>query len=145
MSLKKEIIAKVQENYNDLNLINDIIIELCQEPKNYHFEVVDFLTKTLKKEDLRKININLIYLLGELGKIKPLEDKYIKYLLDTFYISDRWIRQEILKSLEKNINAVKSNKNFFKVISDSLKEEYEPNNITALKIILQLDRFPPSL
>ena len=80
MNLKEKIIAKVQKNYSDLNFINGIIIELSKEPKVFQFEIVDFLTKTLKKEDLRKININLIYLLGELGKIKPLEEKYVKYL-----------------------------------------------------------------
>lgn len=145
MNLKEKVIAKVKKNYNDLNFINDIIIELSQEPKIFHFEIVDFLTKILTKEDLRKININLVYLLGELGKIKPLEYKYIKYLLDTFYISDRWIRQEILKALKKNLNMVKSDKNFIKVTSDALKEEYEPNNITALDVILQLERVPSSL
>lgn len=145
MNLKEEIIAKIQKKYSDLNFINDIIIELSQEPKTFHFEIVDFLTKILKEEDLRKININLIYLIGELGKIKPLEEKYVKYLLDTFYISDRWIRQEILKSLEKNINVVKSHETFMKVISDALKEDYEPNNTTALKVIFQLDKIPPPL
>ena len=145
MNLKEKIIAKVQKNYSDLNFINGIILELSKEPKVFQFEIVDFLTKTLKKEDLRKININLIYLLGELGKIKPLEEKYVKYLLDSFYISDRWIRQEILKSLEKNIKVVKSHETFIKVISDALKEDYEPNNITALKVVLQLDKVPPPL
>ena len=139
------IITKIRESNFNLNLINDIVIELSQNPKLIHFKVIDYLLDTLNDEDLAKININIIYLLGELGKITILEQKYIQYLYETFYISDRWIRSEILKVIEKNIDIVKSNTTFIQVISSALKEEYETNTIIALKIILELEKFPAPL
>ena len=145
MDFKKEIITKIQENNNDLNHINDIIIELSQKPKLIHFEIIDYLLKTLNTEDRSKININLVYLLGELGKITDLEQKYSQYLYETFYVSDRWIRNEILKVLEKNIKVAKSNNNFTQLLSSALKDDYESNNIIVLNILLQLDKIPPPI
>ncbi|TFG16595.1 MAG: hypothetical protein EU531_06060 [Promethearchaeota archaeon] len=142
MNNNEKIITKIQENDFNLNLINDIIIELSQRPNPLHFEIIDFLLDTFNNEELSKININIVYLLGELGKITSLEQKYIQYLYETFYVSDRWIRTEILKVLETNIEVVKSNSNFIQVISSALKEEYESNTIIALKIIRQLDKYP---
>lgn len=145
MDNKEEIISRIQKNSYDINLINDIIIELIQEPKSFHFEIVDFLLNKLDKEDLPKININLIYLLGELGKIKKLELKYWQYLYKTYCSSDRWIRSEVLKVLDKNLETVKSNDNFMQLLSSALIEDYEKNNIIALKIIQQLDILPISI
>ena len=145
MDNEKEIIKKFQKNNFNLSLINDTIIEFSKEPKDFHFEIVDFLLNKLDKEDLPKININLIYLLGELGKIKKLEQKYYQYLYKTYFSSDRWIRSEILKVLEKNIEIVKSNDDFIELLASALSEDYEMNNDIALKIINQLDLFPISL
>jgi hypothetical protein len=142
MNSKKDVISKIQENEFNQNSINDIIIKLSEEPKLFHFEVVDFLLNKLKKEELQKININLIYLLGELGNLTKLKQKYTQYLYESFYISDRWIRSEILKVLEKNIEIVKSDNNIILLISSALKEEYETNNLIALRILLKLDKFP---
>jgi len=145
MNNNEKIITQIQENDFNLNLINDIIIELSQRPNPLHFEIIDLLLDTLSNEELSKININIVYLLGELGKIASLEQKYIQYLYETFYVSDRWIRSEILKVLEKNLDLVKSNSNFIQILSSALKEEYESNIIIALKIIRQLDKFPAPL
>ena len=145
MSEIEYLLEKVQKKKENLNFINDILIELSQNSKKSHLHIVDYLLETFEKTKLRKININLVYLLGELGKDVNLEKKYIEYLFATFYSSDRWIRAEVLKAFEKNIGAIESNDMFFQALSSALKEEYETNNINALIILLQLDEFPKSL
>lgn len=145
MNSIEEIIKKIQNNINNLNFINEILIELSQDPKPTHFKAVDYLLKNVSKENLRRININLVYLLGQLGTLFPLNQNCIDFLFTTFYNSDRWIRSEVLNSLEKNIDAVKENDKFLPLLSSAMNEEYENNVINALKVLLKLKEMPPTL
>ncbi len=145
MNTIEEIIKRIQNNINDPNIINEILIELSRKPKSTYFKAVDYLLKNVSKENLRRININLVYLLGELGILIPLNQKYITFLFDTFYNSDRWVRSEILTSLEKNVDAIKDIDKFLPLLSAAMNEEYENNVINALKVLLNLKEIPLTL
>ncbi len=134
-----EIIKKIKDGSNNLRLINEILIDLSKDPNIEHLKVVDYLIENLNKEEGKKININLIYLIGEIGKKIPLTEKHIKYLVETFYNSDRWIRSEVINAIEKNIEIMKSNRHIHQIINIALSDEYEINKINGLKLILELD------
>ena len=145
MNSIEEIIQKIQNNLNNSDIINEILIELSQELKPTHIKVVDYLLKNVSKENLSRININLVYLLGELGTLTPLSLNYITFLFDTFYNSDRWIRSEVLKTLEKNIDAAKHIDKFLQLLSTAMNEEYETNIINSLRVLINMDEMPTSL
>ena len=85
----------------DTNLINNFLIEASRQPDNKDLKKINFLIKDASKSVLEKIKLNLIYFLGEFGKVQKLDTIYLQFLVTSYYNSDRWIRNEILETFNK--------------------------------------------
>ena len=135
--LKKEII-----NLKDSEKINDILIQLSKNITQDALTIVDFLIKELDINQLNKVNLNLVFLIGELGNMMKLEPKYLDYLVKLYYKSDRWVRNEILQAIFKILTFRTPDKVILNLIEDGLKEDYEPIQKNSLKVLSLYDDIP---
>jgi len=138
----------IKTNFNkikkkkDPELINDFLINISNQPSSEHFEYIDYFINNLKPEVIEKIKINLIYSIGELAKIHKIDVKYINYLIEQYFISDRWIRNEIIVALNKiSINFELSNE-IVDFISKTLNEDYISIKINAIKLLEKCKTIP---
>lgn len=135
--LKNEII-----NLKDSEKINDILIQLSKNITQEVIPIIDFLITELDIDQLNKVNLNLIFLIGELGNIMKLEPRYLDYLVNSYYKSDRWVRNEIIQAIFKTLKFRTPDKLILKLIEDGLKEDYEPIQENSLKVLSFYDDIP---
>ncbi len=140
ISLKK--LLKQAKKKNDVAQLNDLIIDFGKNPHPFHLELINDLLDQIDGVLLEKIILNLVYFLGELGKSHEIPRKYIEFLHDIYYKSDRWVRLEIMSAFnnisEKNI----LQREDMNLIKSGLKEEYDKIKIQALKCIQHLEKIP---
>jgi len=132
-----EILKSIKKEKNP-EKINDVLLTLGQDASSDHLQVIDFLISSFNSSFLEKVKINIIYLLGNIGQKEKLPKKYIDYLNDSYFNSDRWIRNEIIQALDKisDMNPISDqNMSLFQV---SLKEDYDLIRISALNFISNL-------
>jgi hypothetical protein len=122
--------------------INDLLIKLSKNPSFEDLKYVKHLIDKLDTPVFKKIELNLIFLLGEIGKENPLEDKYLTFLSETYYKSDRWIRNEIIQTIEKISKNTKISDDMIKLIGYAVNDDYFPIKINALKLLLVLGDLP---
>ncbi|MFX1497694.1 MAG: hypothetical protein ACFFBH_09225 [Promethearchaeota archaeon] len=122
--------------------LNDVLIEVSKKPDKKDLIFFDNLIENIQNSLLEKVKINLIYLLGEIGKNNFLEKKYINYLIKSYFNSDRWERNEIIQSLAKIININEVSSEIFDIIAYAILEEYIPTKINALKLLKKLNPIP---
>ena len=127
------------ENYN---AINEFLIEASKTPHLKNLIDIDYLINSSQDSLLKHFAINLIFLLGEIGKNHFLSDNYINFLIKTYFKSDRWIRNEILLAFSKSIRIDELFKNILDVIEFALVDDYEPIKISALKVIDLTKKIP---
>ncbi|MFW9818827.1 MAG: hypothetical protein ACFFE5_04395 [Candidatus Thorarchaeota archaeon] len=127
---------------NSSEEINDFLIELSKNPKEEHLKFLDFFTKNLDSQIYEKIKLNFIFLIGEIGRLVPLEEKYLSLLIETYYKSDRWIRNEIIQAIKKIMQKNEVTEEILKLIGYAINDEYRPIKINSLKIILNLEDIP---
>jgi hypothetical protein len=125
-----------------LQLVNDFLIELSKNPREEYLRFLDFLIENQDTEIFEKIKLNLVYLIGEIGKLVPLEDRYPSLLLNTYYNSDRWIRNEIIQAIKNIMEKTEIAEEIIKLIGYAINDEYRPIKINSLKIILNLKEIP---
>lgn len=121
--------------------INEILIELGGNPKQEYLKILEHLTKECAPEIIKQIKINIVYVLGEIGKVVKLDNKNIEYLIDTYNSSDRWVRNEIILAFEKtskNLN-LNSDERIINLISMALRDEYPPIIENSLRLLINLD------
>ncbi|MFX0003206.1 MAG: hypothetical protein ACFE9C_10110 [Candidatus Hodarchaeota archaeon] len=122
--------------------INDFLVELSKNPQKDFLRFLDFFITNLEPQLFEKTKLNLIYLLGEIGYLMPLDDKYLKLLMETFYNSDRWIRNEIIKAINKVSINTELKEEAIKLIGYAINDEYQPIKVNSLKTLLNLDENP---
>jgi hypothetical protein len=140
------------ENYSkdildskDHQEINDFLLELSKSPKKSYFPILNSIIEDFSEELLEKVNINLIYLIGEMGKNFELDNKFIDYVIQTYYKSDRWIRNETIKTLSK----ISKNKRIMDRVLDilvrALNDNYAKIQLSAFNMLLNETILPKSL
>ena len=130
---------------SDPEEINDFLIELGKQPRLEYLSFLEYFIENCNPEIHGQIKINLVYDLGEIGKIKIIDVKFIDYLIKEYYNSDRWIRNEIIVALKKiSINTNLSEK-FLGLVGRALNEDYAPIKTNALKALSYIDNIPKSL
>jgi len=130
---------------SDPEEINDFLIELGKQPRLEYLSFLEYFIENYNPEIHGQIKINLVYDLGEIGKIKIIDVKFIDYLIKEYYNSDRWIRNEIIVALKKiSINTNLSEK-FLGLVGRALNEDYAPIKTNALKALSYIDNIPKSL
>jgi len=133
---------KEAKESKDPEIINNFLIELGNNPKREYLNFLDFFMNDLERQLYNKIKLNLIYVIGQIGNLTPLSNDYLQFLYNTYYISDRWIRAEIIQSIEKISKKSILDSNIIELIGNALRDDYFPVKINALKIILNLKNLP---
>ncbi len=126
----------------DTNLINNFLIEASRQPDNKNLKKINFLIKDASKSVLEKIKLNLIYFLGEFGKMQKLDAIYLQFLVKSYFNSDRWIRNEILEAFNKLSKENELSDEIINILTYALLEDYEPTKYNALNVIKKLDFLP---
>ncbi|MFX1434898.1 MAG: hypothetical protein ACFFB1_14080 [Promethearchaeota archaeon] len=124
------------------NLINDFLIEASKQPNKSLLRYFDFLIERANNLVLGKVKLNLIFLLGEIGKNESLNIKYLQFLVDSYFNSDRWIRNEIIEAFKKLYKQNKLTDEIINVLAYSLLEDYWPIKNNALNVIEKLGFLP---
>ncbi|MFX1377261.1 MAG: hypothetical protein ACFFA0_15770 [Promethearchaeota archaeon] len=127
------------------DLINDFIIKLSEEPKKEYLIYLKDLIKNLDIQILNKVCLNLIFVLGEIGKSNSIDEYHMNFLYETYHRSDRWIRNEIIQTIEKISNKSKLNEKIIYLIGNALRDDYDFIQFNALKVLLNLESFPDSI
>ena len=89
---------KISDNLDE---INDFLTEISKFARIGALEYLNYFIKNKTSEVYNHIKINLIYALGEVGKIMKLDNIHIDFLISEYYRSDRWIRNEIILAFNK--------------------------------------------
>lgn len=133
---------KEAKESRDIEIINNFLIELVKNPRSEYLNLLDFFMNDLEKQLYEKIKLNLIYVIGEIGNLTPLSYDYLQFLYNTYYISDRWIRNEIIQTIDKISTQSKLSEKFIELIGYAINDEYPPIRNNALKVILKLEELP---
>ena len=104
--------------------IDDFLIEIGRNPQLNYLSFIEYFIENCDPPLFHKIKLNLIYALGEVGKLKKIPAEFSKFLISEYNSSDRWVRDEVIKTFE--------NYNNFK---DSFSIYY----LNLIKIIRKLD------
>ena len=137
----ENILLKIQNSTNPQE-INDILIDLSKKPKENTLIIVDYFLDSLNKTILNKVNLNLIFLLGAIGSVTALNRKYLNFLVESYFNSDRWVRNEIIKSFLVILQNHEYNNEIYKIIEHALNEDYTPTKKNALSVLMILKELP---
>ena len=119
--------------------INDFLIKLGKNPQHNHITFLKYFIEITDPEIHEQIKMNLVYDLGELGKLKIIDVRFIDYLMKEYYNSDRWIRNEIIVAFKKISIYTELSEKVKELLGNSLKENYNPIKMNALKALLHID------
>ena len=133
------------KNSKDSDIINDFLVNIGRDPKREYLSILDFFIDSHDLEVFNKIKINLIYILGELGAFTIIDDKYINFLIGEYFISDRWIRNEIVSAFSKIGNRTKLPKRILDILKYAIIDDYLPIVINGMKSLLYFDNIPDDL
>ena len=137
----ENILLKIQDNTN-LQEINDILIELSKNPNEKSLVIVDYYLDSLNATILTKIKLNLIFLLGAIGSVTVLNRKYLNFLVESYFNSDRWVRNEIIQSFLVILQNHEYNNEIYQIIEHALNEDYLPIKKSALSVLMILKELP---
>ena len=134
-------LLKIQDNTNPRE-INDILIELSKNPSEKTLVIVDYFLDSSDATILNKIKLNLIFLIGSIGSVTVLNRKYLNFLVESYFNSDRWIRNEIIQSFLVILQNHEYNNEIYKIIVHALNEDYAPIKKSALSVLMVLEELP---
>ncbi len=124
--------------------INEYLIEVGKNPHLKDLLDIEYLISNSQDSFLYHFAINLIYILGEISRNHFLADFYIEFLIETYFKSDRWIRNEILLAFSKSIRIDDLFQRILDVIEFALVDDYDPIIINALTVVYYVKRIPES-
>lgn len=134
--------AKKSENKEE---INDFLIKLGENPEVDYLKFLDYFINETEGPMYEKIKINLVYVLGEIGSITKLEEKYLQKLIDIYCTSDRWVRKEVIQAINKISKESNLNENIIGLLGNALMDDYLPVILSALGVLLNFKIFPNSI
>jgi predicted Rossmann-fold nucleotide-binding protein len=91
---------------------------------------------------LNKIKLNLIFLIGAIGSVTVLNRKYLNFLVESYFNSDRWVRNEIIQSFLVILQNHEYNNEIYKLLEHALNEDYAPIKKSALSVLMILKELP---
>ncbi len=133
------------KNSKDSDIINDFLVNIGRDPKREYLSILDFFIDNHDLKVFNKIKINLIYILGELGSFIKIDEKYIDFLIGEYFISDRWIRNEIVSAFSKIGNKTKLPKKVLDILKYAIIDDYLPIVINGMKSLIYFDNIPDEL
>lgn len=124
------------------DLINELLIDAGKKADKDYLVYVDYLIEKASVSVIDKVSINIVYLLGEIGRANILEIKYLDFLIQIYYNSDRWVRDEFIQTLNKLFNHHKFTNEIFHILAYALLEDYIPLKINTLKLLNKIGNLP---
>jgi len=143
MTNLQERFQEVQKS-KDPEEFNNFLIEISKNLTKESSTIVRAIVNDLELDLLEKIKLNLVYVIGELGEKYSIENSLYNFLLDSYFNSDRWIREEILQALIKISKTLSYTEALSKILKFALNEDYKPIKLKALKILQLLGKIPHS-
>jgi len=142
-SLEKQF--NIVKKSKDPEELNDFLIEIGKQPRIEFLSFIDYFIENCDPLLFQQVKLNLIYVLGEVGKLIKIHDNFISFLFKEYNNSDRWVRGEIISAFNKiSINVTLSNK-IIELLGTALNEEYIPNSINALNALYKLNTLPKTI
>ena len=135
---------KIKESDNT-EILNNFLIELSKSPNAEFLQFLKYFIGNLSSQALEKIKLNLIFVLGEIGSLDPLEKEYITFLQETYFKSDRWVRNEVIQALEKISHNTSIDEDIIILIGNALNDEYPLIKLSALSALSNLRSLPHSV
>ncbi len=129
----------------DYEKLNDFLIDLANNLHIEHLSFLDYIIENFDSQTISKIKLNLVYNIGELGKLLKIDSKFIKFLIKEYYNSDRWIRLEIITAFDKISLKQELTKTIIELIGNALNEDYMLIKINSLNILTNMDGLPDSV
>ncbi|MFX1329819.1 MAG: hypothetical protein ACFE91_16945 [Promethearchaeota archaeon] len=126
----------------DPEKINDLLIKFSENPDVEHLKYLNYFIDIPNTQLINKIKLNLVYLIGEIGLKLPLDHKYLNYLLESYYTSDRWVRNEIIQAFGKVSTKIDMTDDIIRLIGYAINDDYDPIKFNALKIIYEFEILP---
>ena len=133
------------KNSKDSEKINDFLIELGKNLRIEYISFLEYFIENCDPQNLQQIKLNLVYDLGEFGKLEKINKKFVDYLVEEYYNSDRWIRNEIISAFEKISKNFKLSDDIVELIGKALNEDYLPLKVNALNTLSYLENLPNSV
>ncbi len=127
----------------DPELINDFLIKLSEDPNIDYLKFLEYFMNNLDTQIFDKVKLNLIFLLGEIGKLTTLEERYLTFLIEIYYSSDRWIRNEIIQAIGKISTNSDITDEAIKLVSNAVNDDYSPIKVNVLQVMLNLRELSP--
>lgn len=115
--------------------VDDFLIEMSRNPQIKYLSFIEYFIENCDPPLFHKIKLNLIYALGEIGKLKQIPDKFTRFLIREYNGSDRWVRGEVIKTFEKLSSNTILDDSVIKLLGIASNEEYLPISINALNIL----------
>jgi len=128
------------KNSRNSEELNNFLIKLSNNPDKDHLNFLEFFINNLEPEILDKIKLNLLFTLGEIGKSNLLNELFLSYIINSYYTSDRWIRNEIIQTIGKISEQTKLSEELIKLIGSAVNDEYIPIKKNALGVLLKLEK-----
>ncbi|MFX1501931.1 MAG: hypothetical protein ACFFDH_13285 [Promethearchaeota archaeon] len=138
----KKVLEKIED---DPEAINDFLIKLIKNPYPEHLKSLKPFIDNLEPKVFNKVKMNYVFLLGEIGKKNPLEKHHLSFLMDIYYTSDRWIRNEIIQAIVKISQKSEISDDIIKLVIKAVNDDYSLIKSNALQVILNLKKFPPNM
>ena len=126
-------------------IINDFLIKLGKDPNEDYLKYIDYFMDNLDTQIFDKVKLNLIFLVGEIGKLTILDERYLTFLIETYYTSDRWIRSEIIQAFGKISTNLDITDEVIELIGNAVNDDYSPIKVNALQVMLHLKELPPGV
>ncbi len=123
-------------------IINDFLIKLGKDPNEDYLKYIEYFMNNLAMQIFDKVKLNLIFLLGEIGKLTTLYERYLTFLSETYYTSDRWVRNEIIQAIGKVSTNSDISDETIKLVGYAVNDDYTPIKVSALQVILNLKELP---
>ncbi|MHA1986403.1 MAG: hypothetical protein ACW98D_07185 [Promethearchaeota archaeon] len=133
------------KNSVDIEEINDFLIRIGENPQEEFLIFLDYFINETEKAMFKKIKINIVYVLGEIGSVTKIADSYLQKLTDIYYMSDQWVRNETVQAINKISTNSNLNENIVNLLGNSLNDDYLPVKLGALKVLTNFKVFPKSI
>ncbi len=141
MELLNNNFEEIKRNKNS-EIINDFLIKLGEDPNKEYLKYIEYFMNNLDTQIFNKVKLNLIFLMGEIGKVTILDERYLKFLIETYFTSDRWIRNEIIKTIGKISANSDITNDVIELVSNALNDDYSPIKVNALQVMLNFKELP---
>ncbi len=128
-----------------VEIINDFLIKLGKNPKPDYLEFIKYFINETEEDIHEKIKLNLVYALGEIGSLTKITDNYLQKLINIYYTSDRWVRNEIIQAIKKISKKSKLNESIIGLLGIALNDDYLPIKLSALEVLRNFKIFPNSI